>query len=79
MTCIDVRRGEATRLARATLEGLAEEEQLDLVVDGQHTGTSDTTEDVGTSTLEERADTLLGDDLLGGVDGGLVLDGLYSG
>jgi len=31
------------RLARATLELLAEEEELNLVVDGQHTGTRDTT------------------------------------
>jgi hypothetical protein len=49
---------------------------LDLVVDREHTGTGDTTEDVGTGTLEERADTFLGDDLAAGVDGGLVLDGL---
>ena len=64
------------RLTGAALELLAEHEQLHLVVDGQHTGTGDTTEDVGTSTLEERAHTLLGDDLSAGVDGGLVLDGL---
>lgn len=45
-------------LTGTTLVGLAEHEELDLVVDGQHTSTGDTTEDVGTGTLEERADTL---------------------
>ena len=58
------------------LEGLAEHEHLGLVVDGQDTSTGNTTEDVGTSTLEERLDTLLGDDLATSVDGRLVLDGL---
>ena len=58
------------------LEGLAEHEELGLVVDGQDTGTGNTTEDVGSGTLEERLDTLLGDDLATSVDGGLVLDGL---
>ncbi len=66
------------RLTRATLELLAEHEQLGLVVDGEHTGTGDTTENVGTCTLEERLDTFLGDDLAAGVDGGLVLDGLEN-
>lgn len=65
------------RLVRMRLlEGLAEHEELDLVVDGQDTSTGNTTEDVGTSTLEERLDTLLGDDLATSVDGRLVLDGL---
>jgi hypothetical protein len=67
---------ESWRLTRSTLELLAEHEQLDLVVDREHTSTGDTTENVGTSTLEERADTFFGDDLAAGVDGGLVLDGL---
>ena len=58
------------------LEGLSEDEELSLIVDGQHTGTCNTTENVGTSTLEERLDTLLGDDLATSVDGRLVLDGL---
>jgi hypothetical protein len=47
-----------------------------LIVDGQDTSTRDTTENVGSSTLEERPDTLLGNDLAGGIEGGLVLDGL---
>jgi hypothetical protein len=47
-----------------------------LIVDGQHTSTSDTTEDVGTSTLEEGSDTLLGNDLATSIEGRLVLDGL---
>ena len=63
-------------LAGSTLEGLAEHEQLDLVIDGQYTGTSDTAENVGTSTFEEGPNTFLGDDLAASVEGGLVLDGL---
>lgn len=63
-------------LTRSTLEGLAEHEQLDLVVDRKHTSTSDTTEDIGTSTLEQRSNTLSGNDLATGIHGGLVLDGL---
>jgi hypothetical protein len=66
------------RLTGSTLELLAEEDELDLVVDGEHTGTGNTTEDVGTSTLEERLDTLSGDDLAGGIHRGLVLDGLFQ-
>jgi hypothetical protein len=62
--------------ARRLFELLAEHDELHLVVDGEHTGTSDTTENVGTSTLEERGDTLLGDDLGGSIEGRLVLDGL---
>jgi hypothetical protein len=50
-----------------------------LIVDGQHTSTGDTTENVGTSTLEERLDTLLGNDLTGSIHGRLVFDGLTRG
>lgn len=50
--------------------------RIHTIVDGQHTGTSDTTEDVGTSTLEEGSDTLSSHDLLGSVEGALVLDSL---
>ena len=57
-------------------EGLAEHQDLHLIVDGQDTSTCDTTENIGTSTLEERLDTLLGNDLATGIHGGLVLDGL---
>ena len=42
---------------------LAEHDLLQFVVQGQHTSTSNTTENVCTSTLEEGFDTLLGDDL----------------
>ncbi|KAG9966922.1 ADP,ATP carrier protein, partial [Aureobasidium melanogenum] len=66
-------------LTGTTLELLAEEDELDLVVDGQDTSTGNTTEDVGTSTLEERLDTLSGDDLAGSVEGTVVLDGLTGG
>lgn len=66
-------------LAGAALEGLAEHQDLELVVDGQHTSTGDTTEDVGTGTLEEGLDTLLGNDLLEGIERALVLDGLTRG
>lgn len=66
-------------LTGTTLEGLAEEEDLELVVDGEDTSTGDTTENVGTSTLEERLDTLLGNNLGSGIEGRLVLDGLTGG
>lgn len=66
----------ADRLTRSTLELLSEEEELHLIVDGQDTGTCNTTENVGTSTLEERLDTLLGDNLAGGIERRVVLDGL---
>jgi hypothetical protein len=65
-----------TRGASHLFELLSEHEELHLVVDGQDTGSGNTTEDVGTGTLEERLDTLLGDDLAGGIERGLVLDGL---
>ena len=67
------------RLARATLEGLSEDEELELVVDRQDTSTGDTTENVGTSTLEERLDTLLGNDLRAGVEHGLVVNARAGG
>jgi hypothetical protein len=70
---------EGRRLTRSTLELLAEHDELHLVVDGEHTGTGNTTENVGTSTLEERLDTLGGNDLAGGIHGRLVLDGLTGG
>lgn len=65
-----------SNLINRLLELLSEEEELGLVVDGQDTSTSDTTEDVSTSTLEERLGTLLGDNLAGGIHGRAVLDGL---
>jgi hypothetical protein len=58
---------------------LAEHELLHLVVEGQDTGTGNTSEDVGTGTLEERLDTLLGDDLGSSVEHGLVVDGSTGG
>lgn len=58
------------------LEGLAEHQDLHLIVDGEHTSTGNTTEDVGTGTLEERLEALLGDDLATSIEGRLVLDGL---
>jgi hypothetical protein len=70
---------EGRRLTGSTLELLAEHEELGLVVDGQDTGTGNTTENVGTSTLEERLDTLGGDDLAGSIHGSVVLDGLTGG
>lgn len=54
---------------------LSEHELLHLVVEGQDTGTGNTSEDVGTGTLEERPDTLLGDNLGSSVEHGLVVDG----
>jgi len=70
---------EGRRLTGSTLVLLAEEDELGLVVDGQDTGTGNTTENVGTSTLEERLDTLGGDNLASGIHGTLVLDGLTGG
>ena len=58
---------------------LAEHELLELVVQGQDTSTGNTTEDVGTGTLEERADTLLGNDLRAGVHHRLVVDSATRG
>src|ERR1700760_3218427 len=65
------------RLSRSTLELLAKEDELNLIVDGQDTSTGDTTENVGTSTLEERLDTFRGNNLLESIKGSRVLDGLY--
>jgi hypothetical protein len=66
-------------LTRSTLVGLAEEKELSLIVERQDTSTGNTTENVGTSTLEERLDTFLGDDLAGSIEGTVVLDGLTRG
>ena len=52
---------------------------LELVEAGQHTSTSNTTENVGTSALEERHDTLVLHDLQTAVNGRFVLDGLAGG
>jgi len=46
---------------------------------GQHTGTGDTTENVGAGTLHEGHETFAGDDLLGAIDGTVVLDGGATG
>jgi len=54
---------------------LAEHDLLKLVVEGQHTSTSDTTENVGTSALEEGLGTLLGNDLRASVEHGLIVNG----
>lgn len=65
-------------LSRSTLEGLAEEKKLGLVIDRQYTGTGNTTKNVGTGTLEERPNTFLGNNLATGIKRGLVLDGLFK-
>jgi hypothetical protein len=74
----DVVRGRrrGRRLAGTALEGFSEEEQLNLIVDGEHTGTGNTTENVGTSTLEEGSDTFSGEDLASGIERTIVFDGL---
>ena len=69
-----LRRFGASRL----FELLAEHEELRLIVDGEHTGTSDTTENVGTSTLEERSDTLLSHDLAECIHSTVVFDSLHK-
>ncbi len=77
--CVCCRRSRrARRLAGTALEGLAEHEKLNLVIDGQNTSTGNTTEDVSTGTLEEGSDTLSSHDLGGGIEGALVLDGLQN-
>lgn len=63
----------------STLEGLAEKDELELIVDRQDTSTGNTTENVGTSTVEQRLDAVLGNDLAGGIERVLVLDGLTRG
>jgi len=65
----------AIRLSGTTGVDLAEDELLEFVVHGQDTGTGNTSEDVGTRTLEEGPDTLLGDDLGTSVEHGLVVNG----
>jgi hypothetical protein len=65
----------ARRLSGSTRVDLSEHELLELVVEGQDTSSGDTSENVGSGTLEERLDTLLGDDLGSSVDHGLVVDG----
>ena len=55
------------------LINLAEHNGLEGVVAGQYTGTSDTTEDIGASALEESFGTTLSDDLLTGIEHGLVV------
>merc|ERR1711975_168676 len=47
---------------------------LELVETGEHTSTSDTTEDVGTSTLHHAHEALVLQDVHSAVDGTLVLD-----
>lgn len=63
-------------LTRSTLEGFSEHEELNLIVNGKYTGTSDTTEDIGTSTLKQRSDTFSSNDLASGIQGRLVFDSL---
>jgi hypothetical protein len=60
------------RLTRPSTVDLAEEELLELVVEREHTSTSNTTEDVGASTLEQGSGTLVLDDLASSVEHVLV-------
>jgi len=63
----------AIRLSGTTGVDLAEDELLEFVVHGQDTGTGNTSEDVGTSSLEQGLDSLLGDDLGTSVEHALVV------
>lgn len=63
-------------LPRSTLEGFSEHQKLHLVIDRKHTGTGNTTQDIGTSTLEQRSNSLDSDNLASGIQRRLVLDGL---
>ena len=53
---------------------LAEHDLLEFVVEGQHTSTSNTTENVSTSTLEEGLGALLGNNLGTGIEHGLIVN-----
>ena len=70
---------KTSRLSRSTGVDLSEHELLELVVEGQDTSAGNTSEDVGSGTLEERLDTLLGNDLGSSVEHGLVVDGSTGG
>lgn len=63
---------QSTRSARVDL---AKHNLLELVVERQHTSTSNTTEDVRAGTLEEGLVALLGDNLGVAVEHGLVVNG----
>ena len=65
-------------LTRSALEFLAEEKELNLIVDGENTGTSDTSQNVGACALEQRPDALLGNDLASSVHRGRVFDSLFE-
>jgi len=52
---------------------------LELIETREHTSSSNTTENVSTSTVEERGDAFLGDDLSGTIQRALVLDSLTRG
>jgi len=57
----------------------SEHEDLELIVTRKDTSTSNGTENVSTSTLEERLVTLVLDDFTEAVEGGVVLDGSTGG
>jgi hypothetical protein len=52
------------RQTHTTSVDLAEQNFLQLVVEGKHTSTSNTTKDIGTRTLEQRLRTFLGNNLV---------------
>jgi len=53
---------------------LAEHNLLKLVIQGEHTSTGNTTEDIGTSTLEQRFGTFLGNNLGTSIKHRLIVD-----
>lgn len=55
---------------------LSKEKYLQLVITREHTSASNSTKNVGTSTLEQRLGTLVLQDLLEGIQRTLVLDSL---
>lgn len=61
------------------LELLTEEDNLQLVVHGDNTSTGNTSQDVGTATLEQRSNTLSGNNLFETVESTVVLNGLTRG
>ena len=62
-------------LTRTSRELLSEQEELDLIVTGNGTSTGNSTENVGTSTLEQGLVSFLLQDFSSALQGRRVLDG----
>jgi hypothetical protein len=65
-------------LTRSSAELLSKEDQLNLIVDGKNTSTSNTTKNVSSSSLEERLDTFSCNNLVESIERRAILDGLIT-